>query len=392
MRIILVVLFGFILINEAFAQEEEGYQMQGFKKEYQIDFLSSYYNQDGNNAAVTGGTGTEKLTDISNMVVVSVPLDSTQAINLSVGADIYSSASTDNIDRVVSSASSQDVRAYGNLAYTKKHLATGQTYGAKIGFSTEYDYTSFSAGLNWAKEFNEGNSELALSALTYVDQWQLIFPFELRRNGVNVPTNKRQSYNFSAVYSQVLNKRVQMSLSAELTYMSGLLSTPFHRVYFDDSNVDIERLPDARLKVPVSLRLNASLTESLIFRGYYRFYTDDFGIQAHTASAEIPIKLSQALTVHPFIRFHTQTAADYFAPFETHTASEQFYTSDYDLSGFESMKYGLGFRYAPLYGLARGKIFDKILRLEEIGLRGAIYNRSDGLNAFTVTLGLKLKM
>ncbi len=32
----------------------------------EINFVSSYYTQDGNNSAVTGGIGTEKLTDIAN--------------------------------------------------------------------------------------------------------------------------------------------------------------------------------------------------------------------------------------------------------------------------------------------------------------------------------------
>lgn len=36
----------------------------------EVDFLASYYSQDGNNAAVSGGIGTEELTDIvSNFVV-----------------------------------------------------------------------------------------------------------------------------------------------------------------------------------------------------------------------------------------------------------------------------------------------------------------------------------
>ena len=32
----------------------------------EIDFVSSYYSQNGNHSAVTGGIGTEKVTDIAN--------------------------------------------------------------------------------------------------------------------------------------------------------------------------------------------------------------------------------------------------------------------------------------------------------------------------------------
>lgn len=34
----------------------------------EANLVSSYYHQDGNNSAVTGGIGTEKLSDISNSI------------------------------------------------------------------------------------------------------------------------------------------------------------------------------------------------------------------------------------------------------------------------------------------------------------------------------------
>ncbi|MCB0635666.1 MAG: DUF3570 domain-containing protein, partial [Lewinella sp.] len=231
---------------------QETYRMKGNTDEVDADFLFGYYQQDGNNAAVTGGIGTEELQDIATMFVVNVPLDSTRAINLNVGADYYSSASTDNIDDHVSSASSSDLRAYGNFGYTWKKLRTGETFGVGLGGSVEYDYTSFSARLSYAREWNEGNSELSLHAQAYLDAWQLIYPIELRAELLdNTLSPGRQSYNLQATFSQVLNRRMQFALSGEVIYMSGLLSTPFHRVYFaDQARPDIERLPDSRLKIP----------------------------------------------------------------------------------------------------------------------------------------------
>ena len=42
----------------------------------EANLVSSYYNQNGNNSAVTGGIGTEKLSDISNSIdVVLVKYD-----------------------------------------------------------------------------------------------------------------------------------------------------------------------------------------------------------------------------------------------------------------------------------------------------------------------------
>jgi len=74
--------------------------------------------------------------------------------------------------------------------------------------------------------------------------------------------------------------------------------------------------------------------------------------------------ITDVFTFTPFVRFHTQSASDYFAGFEEHLSSEEFYTSDFDLSQLKSFKYGLGLSYAPIYGVGRAKLFKKILMLK----------------------------
>jgi hypothetical protein len=360
---------------------QSGYRMKENEKYIDVNFLTSYYNQDGNNSAVEGGLGTEQLTDVANILIVNIPLDSARSISATVGADFYTSASTDMIDDRMSSASSKDLRAYVSLGYQIKKLDSGWTYGGRLGFSSEYDYTSFNGGLNLTKEWNEGNSEFSLSGQAFIDQWKLYLPQELRGR-VNVPTTDRRSYNVSAIYSQVLNKRMQFSLSAEAIYMEGLLSTPFHRVFFADSDQhDIERLPASRLKLPFSVRFNYFPVDQFILRTYYRYYTDDFGIDAHTLSIELPFKVSDEFSIAPFFRYHSQSEADYFAPFSTHLSSEAFYTSDYDLSALSSQKYGLAFSYSPDFGLARGSLVGRPFMFKSIEFRTAYYTRDTGLDA-----------
>ena len=146
-----------------------------------------------------------------------------------------------------------------------------------------------------------------------MDYWTLIYPIELRDRGQLLDRNDRQSFNGSIGLSQVLDKRTQVSVQLEATYMNGLLSTPFHRVYFQEQQLpDIERLPNTRLKLPVGVRLNRYLTDWLVARLYYRFYWDNWGMTGHSASIELPVKLTRFLAVAPFYRYHTQTAARYF--------------------------------------------------------------------------------
>ncbi len=343
---------------------------ESFKKleETEINFLFNYYEQDGENAAVTGGRGTEKLDNIAPSLIVNIPLDSTKSLIGFFGFDKYSSASTDRIDDGnfqninLSTASSSDTRSYANFTYQVKSSARKITNSYKAGFSVEYDYTSISGGYGWAKESRDLNRELSLSGMAYFDTWQLIFPTELRGTAGLDNEKKRQSFNFTATLSQVINKKLQASLSTEMVYQTGRLGTPFHRVFFDDGATDIfskerrtEKLPTSRFKIPIGLRLNYYLNDLIILRGYYRYYYDDFGIMANTFELEMPLKIISSLTLSPFYRYHQQTEADFFKPFGQHQLDAEYYTSDYDLSAINTTSIGAGIKYAPLYGLARFK-------------------------------------
>ena len=59
----------------------------------------------------------------------------------------------------------------------------------------------------------------------------------------NVDFKPRNSYSLSVGLSHVMTKRLQMMLMVEPAYQEGLLSTPFHRVYFTDNTMKIEKLP-----------------------------------------------------------------------------------------------------------------------------------------------------
>jgi hypothetical protein len=381
-----------ILIAATLANGQQGYKMKSNGKQIDVNFLTSYYTQDGNNSAVEGGEGTELLTDFANIIVINVPIDSSKSIGLSGGLDTYTSASTDRIDSKISSASRQDGRGYGTISYKQKRLNKGQTFGVKAGFSQEYDYTSISGGLSFIQEWNEGNSELGLSAQAFFDKWTLYFPKELRGE-VSVDTDARNSLNFSAVYSQVVNRKMQFAFGGEVIYMTGLLSTPFHRVYFSDINTpDIERLPNSRLKVPLSFRLNYFVHENVILRTYYRYYFDDFGISANTANLEISVKVNDNFRVAPFFRYHQQSGSKYFAAFEQHSSQEQFYTSDYDLSTLSSNKIGIRIGYYPAFGIAGTRLLKRDLSFKSIELRLAHYNRDTGLKAYMGSLNFAFRI
>src|SRR6476620_3071080 len=108
----------------------------------EANLVSSYYKQDGNNSAVTGGIGTEKLTDISNTIDLKFvrwnKKDVKQTLQVELGVDHYTSASSDKIDpHTVSSASSADTRIYPSLAWSIQNEQKRTTLGLNTSFSNE---------------------------------------------------------------------------------------------------------------------------------------------------------------------------------------------------------------------------------------------------------------
>src|SRR5690606_13723613 len=63
-----------------------------------VDFLTSYYVQDGHNASVTGGIGDEHLTDFTPTIIVSIPLNADDVITVDAGISTYTSASSSNLN------------------------------------------------------------------------------------------------------------------------------------------------------------------------------------------------------------------------------------------------------------------------------------------------------
>lgn len=385
---LLVCLFiGPLLFGQSSEKDTSQYKKLKIKS-LDADFLNSYYTQSGNNSAVTGGVGTEQLNNFTTAITVNVVVEDRKerehTISLDMGIDAYTSASSDKIDpRTISSASSGDVRFYPTLSWSMDNRAKQYSIGGNLSFSGEYDYTSFGAGFSFSKYSKYRNREFNIDLKAYIDNWQLIYPVELRFKE-HLNGSARNSFSASLSYNQIISRKLQLALLGDVVYQTGTLSTPFHRVYFEGEDLPrVEQLPDSRLKLPVGLRLNYFVSDFLIFRTFYRYYWDDWGLQGHTASLEVPLKISPFLSVSPFYRYYTQTATKYFAAFETHVAADQFYTSDYDLSAFDSQFFGVGVRYAPPKG-----IFTKYIKA--VVLRYGHYNRSNGLNSDIISLNFKM--
>jgi hypothetical protein len=443
----------------------------------EVDMLMSYYTQEGTHSAVGGGIGTEELSDGTPTIVVKVPLNADDVLTFDVGISAYTSASSSNINPfntgasqgededeyednysvasdgptgspwvASSGASRSDVLAAGHISYAHQSDDRNFIWGLNGDVSNEYDYTSIGFGGQIARLFNDKNTEVGLKGQVYLDTWRPIYPTELHEyerygssflnqgyfSGVNVlnlngavtslyhpddfssiSDGKRNSYSMSLSFSQILSKRFQASFFLDFIQQSGLLSTPYHRMYFADKEDyfigeaadipdytsptnrgvfhladDIERMPDTRFKIPVGARINYYISNTFVLRSYYRYYQDDWGMDGHTMEIELPVRLFQGFSVTPAFRYYTQTAVDYFAGYEQHLSTEQYYTSDYDLASFNSNQYGLGLSYTDIFT----KLHVSMFGMKNIWTKFSHYDRSDGLSANIISFGVRFVM
>ncbi len=386
----------------------------------EANIVSSYYTQNGNNSAVTGGIGTEKLTDFSNTFDLKFyRYDSRfrkHNWNFELGIDHFTSASADMVDlKANSSASHADTRIYPSVNWTVENEQKGTTVGAGASYSHEFDYTSFSGNLNFALKTKNRSGEFSAKLQTFLDKVNQVIPTELlpvvvvnytsvvssasRGSGgggsftsffsggssSKYPSVPRNTTDLALSYSQIVNKRLQIMVMGDLVAQSGYLSLPFHRVYFKDSTVHQEVLPDSRLKIPIALRANYFVGDKIILRGYYRFYTDDWGLTAHTASLETPVKITSFFSISPFFRYYVQSAIQYFGAYRTHTAAEKYYTSNFDYSAFTSKFFGAGIRLTPPNGILGNQKF------EMIEIRYGHYSKNIGMQSDVISVNLKFK-
>ena len=317
------IVFLLLLAINAFSQEQDSTSI--YKKRVlestEIDFLFSYYKQDGIHSAVSGGKGTEQLTDITPTIIVSIPINEDDVLTVDAGISAYTSASSSNINpfdsnlpnpwQSSSGASAQDALTTLVLNYSHSSDDRNTIINGHISGSIEYDYSSIGFGGGISKLFNDKNSEISLATNIYLDKWNPIYPKELtdfkdyglsggffsnftvtpslsNYNPINFTTHttkNRNSFSLSLTFSQVLTQKIQFSLFTDILYQTGLLSTPYQRVYFADKNDffinnfhladDIERLPNTRFKLPIGTRWNFYLNEKFVLRTYYRYYFDN---------------------------------------------------------------------------------------------------------------------
>ncbi|PWK20069.1 uncharacterized protein DUF3570 [Arcicella aurantiaca] len=405
-------------------------EVESEKKPIKVSLLSNYYEQDGEHGATNGGKGSQDLYSYTQEGSIFLPVSKRVGVKLSGGVDYFTAASYLDIDKYKTSASSgnsgvsvDETRTYGGIGIDFSNKNQTKTMSPYVGFSKEYDVNSLTLGYSHSLINPTSGSVLSFKLNSIMDTWMLIYPGEFRntndeydagtsasdkgtkinpnaipivnsgdtktKDGKTYGIDNRYSNAIGANYAFNINKKMNALIGVDAIFQKGLLNTPFYRVYFKDGVIDeysktvaIEKLPRLRHKLAIYGRFNWFLNKFVVLRTSLRLYKDDWGINSATFDLTVPVKVTRAVTISPFVKVHAQTASDYFAGYGRHLLTDQYYTSDFDLSQLQSQKIGGTLRLVP---------FHKFLNVKSLDLRYAHYKRSDGLTGNSITAELSFE-
>ncbi|MGD7036852.1 DUF3570 domain-containing protein [Methylotuvimicrobium buryatense] len=303
------------------------------------------------------------------------------------------------------SVASPEVRKEGsfNLTYEWDEA----TVSAGGGLSIENDYESRFANLGMTLDFNQKTTTVSgglsyanssTSALLNHDAQNYIntsaydgalpglqpryAKLEAVPFGQNVLRGKREDWTVNLGLTQIVTKSALAKFGASYTRSTGYLSNPYKAVtaIFIDSNVSgqcdfgldcpadvryvgqskafLEQRPELRNQWSFDtgwVQYINPLDAALHFD--YRFYFDDWGINAHTFDADWVQPLGLGWSVTPRVRYYSQSEADFYTPFLIAGPSDdpgnardssdnsklptQTFSSDHRLSGFGALSGGV---------------------------------------------------
>lgn len=234
----------------------------------------------------------------SPSVYLQTPLAQDWSFDGSLVGDSVSGASPRMYDLVSSASHMSDYRKAADAKLTR-HFGRS-ALSASVAYSDEHDYTSKALGLQgrWSSEDN--NTTWTLGHAVSVDR------IDNTSNGTNTAINQRKrGREFLVGLTQALTPQDLVQVNLTRTLARGYMNDPYK--FFDQR-------PDGRNAWIGLLRWNHHLQgRDAALRSSYRYYTDSYGVQAHTLSLEWA-QTTGAWTLTPGVRYHSQSAANFYVP------------------------------------------------------------------------------
>ena len=191
-----------------------------------------------------------------------------------------------------------DERTAADVTVTK-YFANRTSVGLRYAYSTENDYKSNAMGLTVRHATPDQNTTFTIGAGYATDE---IFP----TTGPVFTAHKRTA-DFVVGVGQVFTPRDVAQVNLYYAQQNGYLTDPYKAFW----GVDVR--PTTRTQWAGLFRWNHFFEgPDAALRSSYRYYSDDWGVKAHTFQFEWAQDLKNGWTLTPSLRYTTQGAADFY--------------------------------------------------------------------------------
>jgi hypothetical protein len=278
-------------------------------------------------------------TVVSPVVSARADVTNDTTVNASYLVDAVSSASVDLVSQA-SPRTMHDTRHEVSLGAS--HVWELLTLAGGYSFSRENDYLSHTVGGSLSREFDAKNTTLSLGYGISINT--------VGRSGDENFARDMRAQHLSATWTQLVSPRLVTQVVYELGYSSGYQASPYR---FVPVRMDVnsapqfwvpETDPDTRLRHSLVLGANRAVGEASSLQADYRFYIDDWGINAHTVGARYFVHLTKNLELRFRERFYIQTGASFYQ--KVYTTAMTYMAYDRELSALWSNTVGAKLMYA----------------------------------------------
>lgn len=280
--------------------------------------------------------------------------------------DVQYTRSTD-----VVSGASVDVRITGASPYIEQrtednvsmqYLSGKTTYTVGFIHSYEPDYTSNTTTYSVSQDMF---GDLTTVSMNYKREWDDVFKMikecsestspcpegdfvKVHDPAFGMKRMDERSYGFGL--TQIITRNTILAINYDLITDQGFISNPYREARYLDPTVargwslEPEVYPGTRTSNAIGSDLKYYLPYRAALDLQYRYYEDTFGIRAHT------VQLGYTQPWHNWTfdasaRYYVQNQADFYSDLFPYANSQNFVSSNQDLSAYHSYSFGVGASY-----------------------------------------------
>jgi len=269
--------------------------------------------------------------------------------NFSASYNYYVDAiSSASIDVLLSASPYKETRTQHSASLDYQHGKT--TYSVGYIHSREPDYIADTSLFSLSQDMF---GDLTTVTLSYSRGWDKVYR-NIKVDGAitNDPTfaQRLDHRSYGVGLTQVLTRNLLLTLNFQTLTDQGYLANPYRKVLFLDPTqgtgygLEDQVYPGTHTSNATSAELKYYLPYRAALGGSYRYYTDTWGMTAHTVQLGYTQPWQHWIFDGTF-RYHKQNAADFYSDLFPRRDAQNFEARDRELAAFSSYTVGVGASY-----------------------------------------------